>query len=122
MGGELGGGRHHPRHEQRHDHRAQRGGCGGEPLLGTAGARRAKHGGYMPVRQTSLDHEGFIDRGYGDTAAQQDLQALDHLGGQRREVGQGALLDLVAVTIGLAQQDCGWRVGAGDMFDVHEHE
>jgi len=48
---------------------AYRGRRGGEPLLGTAGARRAEHRGHMPVRQAALDHEGVIDRRHRDAAA-----------------------------------------------------
>jgi hypothetical protein len=42
--------------------------------------------------------------------------------GSDDRLARGALLDLVAVTIALAQQDGGWRVAVGDVFDVYELE
>jgi hypothetical protein len=50
-----------------------------------------------------------------DATAWQHLQAFDDLGGQRREIGEGALFSRVAVAIGLAQQDRGRRVAVGDV-------
>ena len=48
--------------------------------------------------------------------------ALDQLGGQSREIGERALLDLAAVAIALAQQDGGRRVAVrhGSMY-MAEH-
>src|SRR6202008_4328004 len=46
---------------------------------------------------------------------------LDLVGGQRGEMGEGALFDGLAVAVGLAQQHGGWRVAIGDDVDVHAH-
>ena len=83
-------------------------------------ARRAQHRGHVAVRQGALDGEDLLDAGYGHAAAQQHLQALDHLIGQARQIGQGALADLAVLAVGLAQQHRGGRVAVGHGLDVHD--
>ncbi len=68
----------------------------------------------MAVGQAALDAEDRLGTGHGDTAAQQNLQALDHIGGQAGQVGQGALAHLAVVSVRLAKQDRGGRVAVGD--------
>ena len=87
----------------------------------TRATGRTEHRRDMAVGQAALDGEDRLGTGYGDAAAQQHLQALDHLSGQARQVGQGALADLAVLSVGLAKQDRGGRVAVGDGLDIHGH-
>ena len=59
------------------------------------------------------------DAGHGHAAAKQDLEPFDDLGGEARQVGQGALADLAVLALGLAQEHGGRGVAVGDGLDVH---
>jgi hypothetical protein len=77
----------------------------------------------MAVRQGAADGEDLWG-GWGrddGAALEEGLEALDQVGGPVGKVAQGALLDLGALAIGLAQQDGGRRVAVGDSLDVHGH-
>ena len=119
VGGELGGGRQHACAEHGQQHRSQLLGRTGKPLLGPTGARRAEHGGHVAVGQAALDGHERVDRLHGHAALEQEAKVLDQLRIPVGQVGQGALDDLAAFAIALAQQHGGWGVAVGDGLDVH---
>jgi hypothetical protein len=92
-----------------------------EQAVEAALAQRAQHGGDMAVRQGAADGEGLVlGSGRHDRATlEQGLEALDQLARPSGQVAQGALLDLAALAIGLAQQDGRGRGAVGDGLDVH---
>jgi hypothetical protein len=81
--------------------------------------RSASPAGQFSDGVNIFDHEHRLGTGYGHTTAQQHLQALEHLGGQARKVGQSALANLAVLAVGLAKQDRGRRVSVGNRLDVH---
>ena len=117
-GGELGARFDHARDNQGQDHGAQRGGGAGEQFLDPAAARRAQHRGHMTVRQRALDDQGGLI-GAHRLVPEHPPQGLDARRGPVGEVGQGALLDLAALTPALTQQNGGARVAVGNNFHVH---
>ena len=82
-------------------------------------AGAAEHRGDMAMGPGAHDVEGAVEAGDGPPAAEQDLEAVDEVGGPLGEVGQGALFDLARFTVGLAQEDGGRGVAVGDSLDVH---
>ena len=73
----------------------------------------------MTVRQGADDVEGVPEAGHRGAPLEQDAQSLDESGRPAGEVGEGALLDLAALAIGLAEQDGGRGGAVGHGFDVH---
>ncbi len=120
--GELGGGLDHAGHQHGQQQRLQLLGRRAEPLRGATAARAAKHGSHVPMRQAAFDGEQLCGAGHGHAPTQQHLQALDDLGGQAREVGQGALANLAVLAPGLAQEDRRGRVAIGHRLDIHGHD
>ena len=59
---------------------------GSDDLVGTDGARRARHGGDMAMGQRALDGEGLLARGRRDPAPENAAQPLDAVG--RRRTGR----------------------------------
>src|SRR4051812_1987375 len=77
----------------------------------------------MAVRQRAADGEDLRGgRGRNDgSALEKGLEALEEFGRPVGEVEEGALLDLPALAVGLAQQDGRGRAAVGDDLDVHVH-
>ena len=73
----------------------------------------------MAMRQRTDDGEGLPVRGDDGAAFEQHLETGNSLARPVGQVQQGALLDLAAIAVALAQQDGGGRVPVGDRFDVH---
>ena len=73
----------------------------------------------MATGQGADDVEGFIEARHRGAALEQDADSLDESGWSAGEVGEGALLDLAGLAIGLAEQDGGRGGSVGDGFDVH---
>jgi hypothetical protein len=82
-------------------------------------ARHAEHGGDMTVRQGALDADLVGGGGEAGVAFQHPAQRLDLGVRPVGQVGEGAGLDLVAVTVALAQQHGGWRGAVGHAGDIH---
>src|SRR4051812_9855198 len=78
----------------------------------------------MAVRQRAADGEDL--RGCGGrndgAAPEEGLEAFEEVGRPVGEVEEGALLDLSALAVGLAQQDGRRRAAVGDDLDVHVHQ
>ena len=80
---------------------------------------RAQDGGDMAVGQRPCNGEGILAGRQRRSAFEDDAQPFQLLRGPGGEVEQGALFDLAAVAIALAQQ-YGWRrIAVGDGLDVH---
>src|SRR5262249_61561366 len=90
-----------------------------EQAIETHLARRAEWCGDMPMRQRADDGDGVPVPGDDGAALQQHLEPGDAIERPVGEVQQGALLDLAAVAVALAQQDGRGRAAIGDRFDVH---
>ena len=74
--------------------------------------------------ERSGDCERAFERGgqVGDGGAAQDLpDLLDRLRGKLCDVGEGALLDLSAFPVGVADQDRGPRFAVRDGFYEHDY-
>ena len=122
-GGELRSRLQNPLRDQgdRQIPRARSPGC--DRPVDAAGAKRREDRGDVPVLERSGDCERAFERGghVGDGGAAQNLpDLLDHLRGKLRDVGEGALLDLSAFPVGVADQDRGPRFAVRDGF--HEHD
>ena len=117
--GQLGG----RRNQSGHDH-------GNNEIAGAVAGRtenaieadvtqRAEHGGDMAVRQRAPHDDALlVGRGRG-AAFEERAQPLDEFARPVREVGDGALLDLCALPIALAQQDGGRRIPVRYGFNIH---
>src|SRR4051794_20777609 len=77
----------------------------------------------MAVRQRPAEGEDLRGgRGRNDgSALEKGLEALEEVGRPVGEVEEGALLDLPALAVGLAQQDGRGRAAVGDELDLHVH-
>src|SRR4051812_26653821 len=75
----------------------------------------------MAVGQRAADGEDLRGgRGRNDgSALEKGLEALEEVGRPVGEVEEGALLDLPALAVGLAQQDGRGRAAVGNDLDVH---
>jgi hypothetical protein len=84
-------------------------------------AERSEDGGDMAVGQRAADGEDLRGgRGRDDgPALEEGLEALEEFGRPVGEVEEGALLDLSALAVGLAQQDGRGRAAVGNDLDVH---
>src|SRR5713101_3193593 len=71
------------------------------------------------MRQAAQDAQRLLIRRGHRLVAQHPPQRLDLRRRPIRQIGQRALLDLVAVAIAFAQQDRGWRIAIGNALDVH---
>ena len=73
----------------------------------------------MAMRQGADDGEG-VALGGDDGAAFEHAAQPFYVGDRPvGEIAKGALTNLAAFAIALAQQDCGGRVPVGDGFDIH---
>ena len=92
--------------------------------VGETAGRGRQDGGGVPVLQRPGDCERAFESGGrigGDGAAQDLADLLDHLRGKLGDVGEGALLDLSAFPVGLADQDRGRRFAVRDDINEHVH-
>ena len=81
---------------------------GVDQLLQAQLARRAEHGGDVPVRQAAGDLERPLRRrGRRGLAFEHPRQGVDLGLGPGRQVGQGAVLDLARLAVAFAQQHGG---------------
>ncbi len=101
-----------------HDGRALGRGAGRDERL----EAEALHGGAdsLHVAMVGGSHhlEELVDGGQG-VASQQAVQQLDPLRGPLAEIGQGAVLDLPALSVPLAQQNGRRRAAIGHGSDIH---
>jgi len=118
-GGQLGGRRNQAGHDHGDDEIAEAVAGGTEDAIEADVAQRAEHGGDMAVRQGAPHDDALPVGRRGGAALEQCAQSLDELARPIREIGDGALLDLCAIPIALAQQDRGRRIPVGDGFDIH---
>ena len=80
---------------------------------------RAQHGGVMSVVAGVQDLKGVVHGPHRDAALQQKAEPADDFVGPLRQVGQGALPDLAALAVGLAEQHGGRGFPVGHSFDIH---
>ena len=73
----------------------------------------------MAVRQGADDGEGVAFGGDDGAAPEHAAQPFDVGGGPVGEIAEGALTNLAAFAIALAQQDGRGRVPVGNGFDIH---
>ena len=81
----------------------------------------AEDGGDMAMGQGAADAEGLLAGAIDLAAAEHGADAVDDLGGQFGEVGEGGAADVLAVALGLAEEDGGGAVAVGDDVDVVGH-
>ncbi len=81
----------------------------------------ADDGGDMAMGQGAADAEGLLAGAIDLAAAEHGADAVDDLGGQFGEVGEGGAADALAVALGLAEEDGGGAVAVGDDVDVVGH-
>ncbi len=81
----------------------------------------AEDGGDMAMGQGAADAEGLLAGAIDLAAAEHGADAVDDLGGQFGEVGEGGAADALAVALGLAEEDGGGAVAVGDDVDVVGH-
>ncbi len=67
------------------------------------------------------DAEGLLAGAIDLAVAEHGTDAVDDLGGQFGEVGEGGAADALAVALGLAEEDGGGAVAVGDDVDVVGH-
>ena len=91
---------------------------GAEQLGEAELAHGLSHGLDVPLLPRVDVLEEFVD---GDEffALEDTPHRLDLVLGQPGEIGDGALLDLLAVAPTLAEQDGRWRIAVGNVLDVH---
>ena len=76
-------------------------------------AAEAEDGGDMAVRQGAADAEGLVERLGDAAAAQHGADAVDDLGRELGEVGEGGAADALARVPGLAEEDRGGDLRLG---------
>ena len=118
-GGQLGCGIEDPADEQGQNEVAAAIAVGAEDAVEADPAGGAESGGDVAVRQGADDGEGVALGGDDGAAFEHAAQAFDVGGGPVGEVAEGALTDLAAFAIALAQQDGRRRVPVRDGFDIH---
>ena len=80
----------------------------------------AEHGRDVAVGPAADAGEGIV--GIDELLTAEDAaQHVDRGGGLLGEVGEGALLDVAAVAVGLSEEDGGGRGAVGHALDVHVH-
>ncbi len=87
----------------------------GEPATG------AEDGGDMAVSPGALDAQEIGGIADGAAALEDGPEAVDDVGRELGEVGEGLLADALAIASGLAEQDGGFAGLVGDGFDVEGH-
>ncbi len=119
---QLGGRINEPRHghgdAQRHLSVRLPTALGQEPVEPEL-AQRAQRRRNMTMRQAAQDAQRLLIRRSHRLVAQYPTQGLDLHRRPIRQIGERALLDLVAVAIAFAQQDRGRRIAIGNALDVH---
>ena len=85
-------------------------------------AAGAQHGGDMAVGPGALDAQELGSVLDGKTALEDSAEAVDDLGREAGEVGEGFLANALAFAPSLAEQDGGFAGSVGDDFDVERHE
>ena len=88
-----------------------------EPLL----AAGAEDGGDMAVGPGALDAQELGSVLDGEAALEDGAEAVDDLGRERGEVGEGLLADALALYPSLAEQDGGFARTVGNATDVEGH-
>src|SRR5262249_14470452 len=103
----------------RHDQRALARGFGVDQLVEAEPAHGREHRLHMAVGARSHHLQAVLDRPEL-LALENAPDRLDLLDGQRRQVGERALPDVLAVAHALTQKVGGPRVAVGDRVDVHD--
>ena len=106
--------------DQGEDEVAEATGVTGDQRVQSDPLEGAEHRGDVAVGQAAHAGEGVF--GVDESLTAEDAaQRFDGGGRQLGEVGEGALLDVAAGAVGLAQED-GWGGGAiGHALDIHGH-
>jgi hypothetical protein len=82
-------------------------------------ACHAEHGGDVAVRQRAFDLERRGLGGQMGLALEDAAQRVQLVGWPMGEIGDGSALDLVTISVALAQEHGGWRGAIGDGSDIH---
>ena len=119
-GGEFGGRVEDPTDQQGEDEIAATIAAGAEDTVEADLAGGAERGGDVAMWQAADDGEGVTLGGDDGAAFEHAAQAFDMGRGPVGEIAEGALTNLAAFAVALAQQDGGWRVPVWDGFDIHD--
>src|SRR5260370_11530394 len=86
-------------------------------------AQATENCGDVAMRKGSSDEEGILQRRRrrSGRAGQDQAEGLDLMGGEMRDVGNGAGLDFAVLAVGFAEEDGGRRVAVGHGGDVHAY-
>jgi hypothetical protein len=120
--GKLGRRSNDARDKHRQKERLERFRSRAEPAQGAAATSRAEDGSDVSMGQGAFNGKERIDTGNSDTPFEKDSKVLDELRVPVGEIGDGALDDLLAIAVSLAQQDGRGRVSIGDALNVHSHD
>jgi hypothetical protein len=118
-GGELGAGIDNTVDDESQDEITAAVACGAEQAIKANLARRAERRSDMPMRQRTDNDDALLVLGDDGAAFEQHLETGNPLARPVGQVEQGALFDLAALAVALAQQDGRGRVAIRDRFDVH---
>ena len=120
-GGELGVGGQHAGDDGGEGEVALAAAVAVQDALEAEGAASAEDGGDMAVGPGAFHLQEVGEVLDGDTTLEDGAEAVDDLGREAGEVGDGSLADAGAIAPGLAEQDGGFTGLVGDGFDVEGH-
>ena len=92
-----------------------------QDVLEAEQAAGTEDGGDMAVGPGAFEAQEFGSVADGEAALEDGAEAVDDLGRELGEVGDGLLADAGALAPGLAEQDGGFAGAVGDAFDVEGH-
>jgi hypothetical protein len=117
--GQLGGGGDNPVHDHSQDKIARPVAFGTEDPVEAGVADRAQDGGDMAMGQRPRNGEGILAGRQRRSAFEDDAQSLHLFRRPAGKIEQGALFNLAAVAIALAQKHGRRRIAVGDGLDIH---
>jgi hypothetical protein len=110
-------------HDHGDDEIALSAGRGVEDGIQVQVAQATENCGDMAMRKGSGDEEGILQRRRRRRwrAGQDQAEGFDLMGGEMRDVANGAGLDFAVLAVGFAEEDGGGRVTVGYGGDVHAY-
>src|SRR5262249_22276498 len=114
--------RENPRADHGEDHRALVAGGRTQPGLHPEAAHGPQDSRDMAMRTRADDLKSLWVRWQSQASVEQRLEAFDEMARPVGEIREGAFTHFGAVAVGLAQQDCRWRIAIGNALNIHGHE